>query len=217
MTTDNTVYYGVARPTTSEGDYNELRFLITQQLVKMETSLPVRVDEVRSGGLAPVGFVKVTVLVGQLSGDNKPFPGAQIDNVPYVRLQGGKNAVIIDPKPGDIGLACFASRDITAIKNARKSAPPGSKRHHNFSDAVYIGGMLNATPTQYIHFTDSGVVVHSPHAVTITSPNNTINGPLTVNGDAAFNGTLLNNGVDVGSTHAHSGITPGGGTTGTPV
>lgn len=170
MTTDTNVYYGQAQPTSGEGDYNELRFVISQQLAKLETSLPVRVDEVKAGGLAPVGFVKITVLVGQLSGDGKPSPGAQIDNVPYVRLQGGANAVIIDPKPGDIGLACFSSRDITAVKNARQAAPPGSKRHHSFSDAAYIGGMLNAAPTQYIHFTDSGIVIHSPFAARVEAP-----------------------------------------------
>lgn len=170
MTADNQAYYGQAVPTTYEGEYNEMRFVITQQIAKLETCLPVRVDSVQAAGVAPVGTVKVTVLVNTLSGDNKPYPGATIENVPYIRLQGGSNAVIIDPKPGDIGLACFCSRDITAVKNARKAAPPGSKRHHNFSDAVYLGGMLNAAPTQYIHFTDSGIVIHSPNAVKVEAP-----------------------------------------------
>lgn len=43
-----------------------------------------------------------------------------------------------------------------------------------------------------------------------------LNGPLTVNGNVATNGTLVNNGTNVGSTHTHSGVQPGGANTGTP-
>lgn len=170
MTTDNQAYYGQNRQTSTEGDFNQMQFVIAQQLAKLQTSLPVRVESVTGGGLAPVGFVTITVLVNQLSGDDKPYPGATIPNVPYMRLQGGANAVIIDPKPGDIGMACFASRDITSVKNARRAAPPGSKRRYNFSDAMYVGGILNGTPTQYIQFTDGGIVVQSPHAVNVNAP-----------------------------------------------
>lgn len=170
MSIDNTAYYGQTRQTTTEGEYNQMQFVISQQIAKLQTSLPVRVDAVQGGGLAPVGFVTITVLVNQLSGDDKPYPGATISNVPYMRLQGGANAVIIDPKPGDIGMACFASRDITAVKNARRAAPPGSKRRYNFSDAMYVGGILNGAPTQYIQFTDGGIVIHSPSSVKVEAP-----------------------------------------------
>lgn len=221
MTTDTQAYYGQTRQTTTEGEFNQMRFVISQQIAKLQTSLPVRVESVQGGGLAPVGFVTITVLVNQLSGDDKPFPGATIPNVPYMRLQGGSNAVIIDPKPGDIGMACFASRDITAVKNARQSAPPGSKRRYNFSDAMYVGGFLNGAPTQYIQFTDGGIVMHSPTALEFNAPNitlngnTTINGNTTLNGDTAVVGSMQNNGTNVGSTHTHGGVQTGNGSTGT--
>jgi len=167
MTTDNKLYYGLTDPATDVGNWNRLRFAMQQQMLTLNTSLPVQVMSVQAGGLGPVGFVSIQILVDQITGNNMTVPHGEIPNVPYFRLQGGSNAVIIDPTPGDIGMACFSSRDITAVKNARQLAPPGSRRAHDFSDAMYIGGFLNGTPTQYIQFTTGGILVHSQNSVKI--------------------------------------------------
>lgn len=212
MTTDTTLYYGQTDPTSNDGEWNKLRFAISQQTLELNTSMPVRVLSVQASGVAPVGFVSIQILVDQVTGNDMTVPHGEIPNVPYMRLQGGANAVIIDPQVGDIGLACFASRDISAVKNARQAAPPGSRRAHDFSDAMYIGGLLNAAPTQYIHFTDGGIIVHSPSAVTIEAPVANIIAPiinstgnLTHTGNASFIGTMENNGVNIGSDHEHFG------------
>ncbi len=42
----------------------------------------------------------------------------------------------------------------------------------------------------------------------------TIQGSLTVNGNVATTGTFTNNGKNIGSTHTHTGVQPGGGNTG---
>jgi phage baseplate assembly protein gpV len=175
---------------------------------------------VQATGVAPVGFVSIQILVDQVTGNDMTVPHGEIPNVPYFRLQGGANAVIIDPKVGDIGMACFASRDISAVKNARQAAPPGSRRAHDFSDAMYIGGFLNGTPTQYIHFTDSGIVVISPHAISaiapvvnvtaaevanITAPAINVTGDLTVTGNTSLIGEVHNNGTNIGDDHKHAG------------
>lgn len=44
----------------------------------------------------------------------------------------------------------------------------------------------------------------------------TIEGSLTVNGNVATTGTITNNGKNIGSTHTHTGVTPGSGSTGVP-
>lgn len=167
MTVDNTFYYGQTDPSTAQGEWNQLRFVIQQQILSIATSMPVKVTAVQAGGLGPVGFVTIQVLVDQVTGNDKTVSHGEITNVPYVRIQGGANAVIIDPQVGDIGIACFASRDISAVKSARAIAPPGSRRAYDFSDAVYLGGMLNGTPTQYIQFTEGGILVHSANQVSI--------------------------------------------------
>lgn len=170
MAVDQDAYYGQTDPTSAIGNWNKQRFVIQQEIAKLNTSMPVQVVSVSGGGLGPVGFVTIRILVDQLSGDGMAVSHGDIPNVPYVRLQGGANAVIIDPQPGDIGMACFCSRDISAVKNARKSAPPGSWRRYSFSDCMYSGGILNGTPAQYIQFTEGGILVHSPAAVKNDAP-----------------------------------------------
>ena len=187
MTTDNTLYYGMEDPTSDVGDWNRLRFAMQQQMLGLNTSLPVRVMSVQAGGLGPVGFVSIQILVDQITGNNMTVPHGEIPNVPYIRLQGGPNAVIIDPAVGDIGLACFASRDITAVKSARQLAPPGSRRAHDFSDAMYIGGMLNGTPTQYIQFTEGGILIHSPTSVKLGDTSGTLRALVDERVNAIFN------------------------------
>ncbi len=167
MTVDTQQYYGQTDTTTGQGAWNAMRFAIQQQMLGLNTSLPVEVVSVRAAGVAPVGFVYLRILVSQVTGDDRTVDHGEIPNVPYFRLQGGANAVIIDPEPGDIGMASFCSRDISAVKNARQAAPPGSRRSYDFSDAMYVGGFLNKAPTQYIQFTEGGILVHSASSVKI--------------------------------------------------
>lgn len=167
MTVDTTPYYGQTEPTSALGEWNRERFIFQQQMANLNTSMPVQVISVLGSGLSPVGFVTIRILVDQVTGDDITSPHGDIPNVPYMRLQGGTNAVIIDPEPGDIGMACFCSRDISAVKNARQSAPPGSRRMYSFSDCMYVGGFLNGTPTQYVQFTAGGILVHSASGVSV--------------------------------------------------
>lgn len=170
MAYDPLQYYGQTDPTTAYGDWNAQRFLIQQQIMRLNTNLPVEVVSVSAGGLGPVGFVSIRILVDQITGDDMTIPHGEIANVPYLRLQGGTNAVIIDPAVGDIGIGHFCSRDISAVKNARKSAPPGSRRAYDFSDVMYSGGFLNGAPTQYIQFVAGGIVIHSPGSIKNDAP-----------------------------------------------
>lgn len=155
----------LALPSDFDSEQNGLNFAIQQAMLKLQTSLPVRVMAVRNAGLAPVGQVDIQVLVDMVDGQGNTVQHGTISNVPYFRLQGGSNAVIVDPQPGDIGMACFCSRDISAVKSVKDAAPPGSWRSHDFSDALYLGGFLNGTPTSYIQITEGGILVHNASGV----------------------------------------------------
>lgn len=223
MTVDTKQYPGFANLSAMGSDANVIKFLMKGAMSKLNTSLPVEVLAVKAAGVDPVGFVDVRILVDQITADDKTHQYGMIPNVPYFRLQGGDKAVIIDPEVGDIGMACFCSRDISAMKNARKGAPPGSRRMYDISDALYVGGFLNKAPTHYIQFTDGGILVHTPGEVNISAatanvnaPEINLNGNTTVNGNLAVNGTQTNNGVNTGSTHTHPGVQTGSGSTGAP-
>ncbi|WP_258956167.1 Gp138 family membrane-puncturing spike protein [Achromobacter aegrifaciens] len=220
-----------------------MMFVIGQALARLSTSTVVRVVAVtNAGGLAPVGFVDVQPLVNQLDGAGNAVPHGVLHHLPYFRLQGGTDAVILDPKVGDLGIAVFASRDISAVKASKAQANPGSWRSYDMADGLYVGGLLNGTPVQYVQFTAGGINVVSPSKVTVQAPNIELNaatqcalnspvivlngtvqqgagtygGTSTWQGDMSTLGTLRNNGKDVGSTHTHSGVQAGSSNTGTP-
>ena len=235
-------YYGDLQPSDDASAYNELVFQVNAIMKRVNTCMPVQVTAVKAGGLGPVGFVDVQVIVTQLTGNNTVVANPSISNVPYFRLQGGKNAIVIDPQVGDIGIACFCQRDISSVKSIRAIAPPGSHRMFSFSDAVYLGGMLNGTPEQYIKFDGSGIEVYSPTKITCMAPEIlleaesrvTMDTPLvqitgqmvqtgakgsgaqTSGGITNTGGTISSNGI-VLETHVHGGVQAGGSNTGQPV
>jgi phage baseplate assembly protein gpV len=217
--------YGAATPTDSADDYAATLFTIRQLLAKIQTVTLVKVIAcTNSAGISPVGTVDVQPLVNQLSGNSTATAYAPLYKLPYFRLQGGASAVILDPVPGDIGMAGFCSRDISAVKKTKAQANPGSLRKYDFADGLYFGGMLNGTPTQYLAFAAGGITIMTPNAVTITAT-----GGITLNGmaiDSSANvtgpGTLLFAGNVSGGgksldAHVHSGVQSGGSDTGPPV
>lgn len=171
MASDKEIPTGQQKPSSTWGEFNNIAFMVQQAIGKLQTATLVKIEKcTNSGGLSPVGFVDVTPLVNQLDAAGNPTPHVTIFNVPYFRLQGGKNAIIIDPEPGDIGIAVFASRDITKVKATKAAANPGSFRQYSFADGLYLGGMLNAVPEQYVRFAPAGITIHSPHTVKLEAP-----------------------------------------------
>jgi hypothetical protein len=166
--------YGQQTPTDTATEYGTLIFIIEQQLKKLATVTLVKVMSVtNSGGVAPVGMVSVQPLVNQIDGQGNSQPHGIINNIPYFRIQGGANAVILDPQVGDIGMCAFCSRDISAVKNSSPPAQanPGSFRIFDYADGLYLGGFLNGVPSQYVDFSGSGLTLVSPQAITLQAPN----------------------------------------------
>lgn len=218
--------YGQAGGNTDQSEYNSLRFAWEMFAQKMQTVTLVRVVAVTNDGdISPVGTVDVLPLVNQMTGNRVAVPHGVLYRVPYFRLQGGANAVIIDPQVGDIGMCAFASRDISAVKAGKAAAPPGSFRLFDWADGLYLGGFLNGTPTQYVVFATGGITLHSPTKITlnapevdivasskvqVTSPHITQSGDIVATGDVTGQGTSLH-------THVHSGVQSGGSNSGPPV
>lgn len=179
----NELTLGSLKPASTYGEYNNIYFAISQAINRMQTATLVRVDAcTNDGDLSPVGFVDVTPLVNQIDGQGNPTPHVTVYGLPYLRLQGGANAVIIDPVPGDIGIAVFASRDISLVKTSKAQANPATRRSYNFQDGLYLGGMLNGVPQQYMRFAQSGIEIVSQQNITLKGQNIIIEGVLSQSG-----------------------------------
>jgi hypothetical protein len=203
--------FGQQGPSTNANKYNALIFAIQQQLLKVQTNIPVQVVScTNSGAVASVGFVDVKVLTNQMTGNRTSIPHGTIFNIPYMRLQGGGNAVIMDPVAGDLGIMSVASRDISAVKSARGFANPGSYRVFNWSDGMYIPGILNAAPSQYLQFSSGGILLLSPTAITLQAPSITLDGNTEVEGTEHVTGAVqLDSTLNVTGTSTLAAVTAG--------
>lgn len=171
MASEGSGFNGFEQPGTSANQFNALRFLVDSMLARVRTATLVQVKAVtNSGGVAEVGFVDIEPLVNQVDGVGKATPHSTIFRCPYLRIQGGANAIILDPQVGDIGIAVFADRDISSATANKGRANPGSRRRFSMADGLYLGGVLNGTPSQYVRFSSAGIEIHSPTQVKLTAP-----------------------------------------------
>lgn len=197
----------------------------------------VIVKKVKAGPL-----LDVMPLVSGFSADGSRVDNSTVFNVPVWRLQRGASAVIMDPIEGDIGLMLCCDRDITKVRDEKKESLPASKRVHSKSDGIYLGGVLNADPSQYVKFSNDGIDIVSPLLVNvngnvvsinaesraeINAPQILLNGQVG-QGEGSYAGTAhfknkVTSDVDFQAGdislvgHRTSGVQTGGGTSGTPV
>jgi hypothetical protein len=206
----DTISKGYADPSHTTSEFNALNFVIESALMKVNTATLVKVVGISEVGLLtdPVGFVDITPLVARTLGDGSTQQPGVIYHCAYMRIQGGTNAIIIDPAIGDIGIAVFAQNDISAVQNTRVASNAGSRRVFSPADALYLGGVLNGAPTQYLKLAANGVTIVSPTALIINAPT------LTITGNTTFTGTVTANGHRIDETHTHGGVQAGGGTSG---
>lgn len=135
-------------------------------------------------GDAPNITVDVLPLVTRLDQNNQMIQNSVVYSIPVFRLQRGGSAIIMDPVPGDIGIIMVCDRDTSVARVNRSQSVPGSRRAHSKSDAIYLGGILNMQPTQFIEFADGALNITSPNPVNITCSVATITAPGGVTVDA---------------------------------
>lgn len=204
--------FGNQRAGATASDWNMLEFIVRSMINGMATATLVKVmDVTNDGGVSPTGFVDVQPLVNLLDGNGVAVPHGTIHRCPYNRLQGGANAVILDPEVGDVGIVVFADRDISSVMANRGQANPGSRRRFDMADAMYVGVWSATTPTQYVRFSDAdGIEIVSPTKVKLLAPDIeidcqafelnasssvAINSPnITLNGNVHNTGSFINDG-----------------------
>ena len=158
MSTPANAVFGLATGSADQHEYNTTYLQILAALTKVQTLSIVEVIAIADSELT------VKVIVNLLTGNGQAVQHGEIYGIPFVRTQGGPNAIICDPQPGDLGLCGFCSRDIASVKAAKGPANPGSARLFDWADGVYIGALslLNASPSQFIQFLGGSVLIQSP-------------------------------------------------------
>lgn len=222
-----------------EANINEYIFNLLLSRHAFVNLVIVQKVKTQTGNQPPL--LDVLPLVTGFSADGSQVENSTVFNVPAWRLQRGASAVIMDPVEGDIGLLLCCDRDITKVKKEKKEALPASRRTHSRADGIYLGGVLNADPVQYVKFASDGIDIVSPLLVSVTAPNIELNGSAKISlnapvieangqltqgsgsfaGNATFGGNVTatgevtGNGVNL-STHVHGGVESGNSTTSIP-
>lgn len=135
------------RPWSLAGEYERQRTVLEQLLARVRTAYLGKVVAARqNGAIKGAGTVDVQPLAGQLDGAGNVIAHGVICGIPYLRLAGGANAVILDPQQGDIGLVAVCDRDHSSVIANADASAPGSLRRHDLSDSVYVSTVLGTTP-----------------------------------------------------------------------
>lgn len=209
--TDGSGKVGQQGLNTDTASYNIHDFFIQQALSKVGTIKLVKVMGVQNaGGVAAVGLVDVKPMVNLVDGLlGSAMQHDTVFQLPYFRLQGGLNAIIMDPVVGDIGFAVICDRDITTVKNTKTYGPPGSYRRFSIADGLYVGGVLNATPQQYVTFTSTGIKIADKNSnvwemksgmIELTTIQLKVNGDISATGEVVAKSASTNIHL---STHKH--------------
>lgn len=216
---------------------SSLRSLIHNEMIDVNTSIEGVVTSY-AGGLAsvqPVGRKQY------LDGDSLAFP--VIPNVPvrWPNFNGGQCGVKGPVKPGDKVLLVFSQQAIDGTDDIRRfdlsdayAVPSGNIQA---SQGVNNDDMVMYFGPAYIKLTEDGrMEVNAPGGTKTIAPTNEFTGKVTVNdlftflngmvgsttsgvsalitGAINFVGTLTSNGKNISDSHTHTGVQPGGGTSG---
>jgi len=200
-----------ARPEETIGGPAQQRYIIETLISSIHTLTLVEIVSVSvpQDELAPIGRCSIRPLVQKVDGNNNVYSRGVIDNVPYLRVQGGTNAVVIDPVVGDVGLAGFCDRDISMVKRTGKEAAPNTLRQYDLNDAVYLFTCMSDTPVQFIHFKGNEIHIKSPSKIVLDAPIVEATGQVNATGDVTAGAISL-------QTHVHGGVASGPSTTGVP-
>jgi hypothetical protein len=215
--TENTVK-GNVDPYSGNSVVNGLDKAIENALAsKVHTAEVVRVTGVDAGGpSAPAGYVDVAPMVNGTDNFGGSIAGANLYRLPYLRVQGGKAALVIDPEPGDIGLAVFTKSDSTNVgQGAEAAVQPASMRSFDQGNGFYVSAFLNKPPETFVELNKEGqvnikgkadITIETAGKIILKGSAIEISGPVTADG-------IVGNGISLDG-HTHPGDS--GGTTGRP-
>lgn len=188
------------RLNSGASEFNAISFLVEQAIKGLvNTAIPVRVDSCTKPGVGgAAGYVSATPLVQQRGADGKSLMPVSLPQLPFFRLQCGTAAVVLDPQPGDVGLAVFSQQDASNIE-AGKTDPvqAGSFRCFDMSDGFYVGGFYGQVPQTFVHLDpEKGeAYIKAPTKITIDAPQIELKGALTMGGAGSSDTITLDGNV----------------------
>lgn len=189
-----------------------LSALIEERLSEVHTGQPARVVAYDPA----TNRATVQPMVPKALADGTPLPAPAVQSVPVVWSQGGGATITMPLAPGDTVWLAHGSRSLDGWASGDNSAPD-DPRMHDLSDCVAIPGAAaqreaGSATDLVIRFGGSTIALKPNGDVEIT-----VGGVLKITGAVEITGaSVKHNGKEIGSTHTHTAVQPGGGVSGPP-
>lgn len=187
------------------------RLILTKFLQGVDDMLPAKViaydRETNRASVQPLIVVVTT--------DDKQVPRAVVPSIQVLQIGAGGFVLSFPVKPGDLGWIKANDRDISLFKQSLKQEQPNTQRKHSFEDAIFIPDTMLRSVTINPEDAENVVLQSIDGTQRIAIWPNKIK--ITAGAIELVSATLTHNGKNIGATHEHSGVQPGGGDTGPPV
>jgi len=162
--------------------------------------------------------IKPLVMLGTT--DGQKISRAQLSNIPVFRFGGGGFFIRFPVKPGDFGWLKATDRDMSLImQRGGLEDWPNTLRQHSFSDGMFFPDTLKSWVIDGAN-ADALVIQSLDGSVCVSLHSGKVKieaAEIEVVGNMSVTGTMTNNGVNIGSTHVHSGVDSGPSNTGGPL
>lgn len=173
----------------------------------------------------------VQPLVARTIQNNAKLSREIIPNIPVFRYGGGGFFIAMPIKAGDFGWLRASDADTSLVmQKGGKEDVANTSRQNSFSDAVFFPDMLKGWSladaeglclqsldgSTSIVLKDGKIEMKSNES-NIEIPKIKIAGMVEIEGGLSVMGEMNNNGKDIGSNHAHSGVETGNENTGAPI
>lgn len=162
--------------------------------------------------------IKPLVMLGTT--DGQKISRAQLSNIPVFRFGGGGFFIRFPVKAGDFGWLKATDRDMSLImQRGGLEDWPNTLRQHSFSDGMFFPDTLKSWAIDGAN-ADALVIQSLDGSVCVSLHSGKVKIEATdieVVGNMSVTGTMTNNGVNIGSTHVHSGVDAGPSNTGGPL
>lgn len=162
--------------------------------------------------------IKPLVMIGTT--DGQKISRAQLSNIPVFRFGGGGFFIRFPVKPGDFGWLKATDRDMSLImQRGGLEDWPNTLRQHSFSDGMFFPDTLKSWVIDGAN-ADALVIQSLDGSVCVSLHSGKVKIEATdieMVGNMSVTGTMTNNGVNIGSTHVHSGVDSGPSNTGGPL
>jgi hypothetical protein len=200
-------------------------FAIRKALEKLEKVAPAQIISYDR----TTNRASVQILNQSITSTGEKLTKKPLENIPVLMMSGGGFTFSFPINQGDTGWIVAADRDISVFKQLLQVFAPASYQIHRYKDSFFIPDKVNGF--ELAEEDKNAVILTSldgttkisviPGQATITTLQTVINGNLQVNGSIIATDTITSN-TDVisagisGKSHTHSGVEPGGGSTGAP-